>query len=343
MELVGSPVQAGPRVFSSASEAGLTDLTLRVSSVETAAPLVRSIMLQAAGGEALPGYTPGAHLQVRLPDGGHRCYSLVSFDLDPATARTPDTYRLGVRLDEVGSGGSRFMHALRPGQLIQASTPRNEFQLIESEAPVLFLAGGIGVTPLATMAARCVTQGRAFRFHYSGRSRGQLAFTGELAALASTSLTLHADDEPAHALDLAAVLATAEPASHIYVCGPLGMIDAVIAEAARQGRPRDHIHFEIFSTPDARADDDAFDVVIASSGRTIRVDAGQTILDALTAAGEDPLSDCGRGECGVCQVAVIEGVPDHRDHVLTDAERRDGKVMQICVSRSKSPRLVLDL
>lgn len=319
------------------------DLALRVRAVETAAPLVRSIVLEAAQGGALPGYAPGAHLRIRLPEGDHRCYSLVSFDGDPAALAAPQTYRLGVRLDEAGGGGSRHMHGLTPGDLVAADAPRADFALAEGEEPVVFLAGGIGVTPLTTMAARCVAQGRAFRFHYSGRRRDQLAFVAELAALAPRALSLHADDEPDSRLDLATVLAAAEPKAQIYVCGPLGMIDAVIAEAARQGRPADTVRFELFSAPVGRAGDTGFQVVAASSGRTFQVAAGQTILEALTAAGEDPLFDCGRGECGVCQVAVVEGVPDHRDHVLTQAERDRGDVIQICVSRSKTPRLVLDL
>jgi ferredoxin-NADP reductase len=312
---------------------------LVVVEASDAAPLVRRLVLAAPDGLSLPQWTPGAHIRVALPKGGDRAYSLVDLG-----APDPARWVLCVRLDEAGGGGSMHMHGLRPGARIMVADPVNRFALHEGAAPALLIAGGIGVTPLTAMAAHMRREGRPFRFVYTGRSQGALALTEGLSALCADSLSLHYDDEPSR-LDLAALLSSTEPAAHVYVCGPAGMIEATRKAAAAAGFPEAQIHFELFtSTPEpSEAEQGSFEVEARQSGKTAQVAAGQSIIDALEAAGVDLLYDCRRGDCGVCRCDVLEGEPDHRDVVLTPEERASNKVMQICVSRSKTPRLVLDI
>jgi vanillate O-demethylase ferredoxin subunit len=177
---------------------------------------------------------------------------------------------------------------------------------------------------------------------YAGRSKDHLAFVKEVEALASGRLTLHTDD-CSGLLDVNGLMESLQDGEPLYLCGPLPMIDAAIAAAKRLGWPKGRQHFEIFAASAPAAGDQPFEVVLANSGKSYNVPADKTILDVLIEAGEDPLHDCKRGECGICQVGVIEGTPDHRDYILSDAEKASGKMMQICISRSKTPRLVLDL
>jgi vanillate O-demethylase ferredoxin subunit len=194
------------------------------------------------------------------------------------------------------------------------------------------------------MAAHLSRKERPFHFIYAGRTRGALALTDALLSLCEERLSLHYDDEPGR-LDLAALLASAERHTHIYVCGPAGMIEATRKAAAEAGFPETQIHFELFTSAPEASDtaQTTFEVEARQSGKMVQVQPGQSIIDALEAAGVELLYDCRRGDCGVCRCDVIEGEPDHRDVVLTPEERASSKVMQICVSRSKTPRLVLDV
>ncbi|ANY17458.1 PDR/VanB family oxidoreductase [Bordetella pseudohinzii] len=316
-------------------------LKLIVRQTRQASPLIRSLRLAPAEGAPLPSFGPGAHLKIHVPGLAEpRCYSLMGFAA--ADFEQPGHYQLGVRLEDNSQGGSRHMHALAEGDVIEAEPPRNDFPLHAAEAgeaPVVLIAGGIGITPIAAMAATLAHAARPYRLHYCGRSRAQLAFLDELRALAGDALAVHADDE--NPLDLAGLLAQAGPASHVYVCGPKGLIDAVIA--ATGDWPEGRVHFELFTPAAAQEGDQAFEVELRQSGKVLTVPADKTILDVLEAAGCDPLYDCKRGECGVCQATVLEGLPDHRDYYLSEAEKAGGQVIQVCISRSKTPRLVLDL
>lgn len=320
-----------------------TDLKLKVVATHAETPLVRAIELAATDGAPLPGFAPGSHIKVRLPEGGERHYSLVNWSLMPSASREPRAYHLGVRLEEASKGGSRYMHALQPGDIVTASAPANNFHLIPTDKTIVLLAGGIGVTPIISMAAALKSQGHPFRFVYAGRSRGQLAFLQEIEALAGITLQVHADDEAGRFFDVAALMASFADREPLYLCGPTPMIDAARAAAKRLDWAPGRLNFEVFSAPVQQAGDGAFEVVVKGTGQSFQVPVGKTILDVLLEAGLDPLHDCKRGECGVCQVGVVEGTPDHRDFILTDAERESGKTMQICISRSKSARLVLDL
>ncbi|NMG35921.1 2Fe-2S iron-sulfur cluster binding domain-containing protein [Azoarcus sp. TTM-91] len=324
----------------------MSELELTVSEIRAETPLIRTLYLQAADGSALPAFTPGAHLKVSIPGlADARCYSLVSFE-PTGGFDAPSAYRLGIRLEEESQGGSRHMHTLAVGDRVTVSAPKNDFPLHAAEASegeVVLLAGGIGITPIAAMACGLQAAGRSYQLHYSGRSRSQLAFLDELASLAGPALKVHADDEADTRLDIGALLDGLKTTQHLYVCGPKGMIDALIEGAKQRGWPADRVHFELFAAAAPLEGDQPFEVELRQSGVTLTVPADKTILDVMEEQGCDPMYDCKRGECGVCTATVLEGVPDHRDYFLSDAERAEGKLIQICISRSKTPRLVLDL
>lgn len=317
-------------------------MSLSVSGIGSETPLIRTIELRAPDGGRLPGWTPGAHVNIRLPDGDHRSYSLVN--LSPAAASEPTcaSYTLGVRLETPSKGGSRFMHDLKLGDRVSVSAPANNFPLAPHNGRVTLVAGGIGITPIASMMAVLVAESRPFRAFYAGRSEEHLAFRSDLAALAAERLQFHYDDRSG-IFGIASAMADLEPAEPIYVCGPRAMIDAAIAASKELCWAPGRLHFEIFTSAPPKAEDEAFEVVLASSGRSFTVPPDKSIVDVLVEAGVDVMFDCRRGDCGICQTAVLEGMPDHRDYILSESERAEGKLMQICVSRAKTPRLVLDL
>lgn len=321
----------------------LQSIALNVIEAFAATESVRAIRLALPDGAALPSWEAGAHINIALPDGDTRSYSLINSAPDAQAAKTPTSYLIAVRLEQPSRGGSAFMHGLRVGDRVTASPPSNNFPLEPSAQEVVLLAGGIGVTPILSMAAQLAAAGRSFRLIYAGRSRAQLAFLPEVAAVAGDRLAIHADDERGGVFDVRGLMAQLAHDEPLYVCGPTPMIDAAIALAQELGWAEGRLKFEIFAPAAPQTGDAAFEVVLNQSGRTFHIPADRSILDVLLEAGDDPLYDCKRGDCGICQVGVIEGIPDHRDYVLTKAERASNKLMQICVSRSKTPRLVLDL
>ena len=316
-----------------------------VKDVVQETPLIRSFLLQATDESPLNGFDPGAHVRISLPDGGDRAYSLINLDpsSDASNRNDPGEYRIAVRLEEESTGGSQFMHGLQAGATLKIAPPKNDFELAGEDGPVILLAGGIGITPLTGMAARLTGAGREFELHYCGRSRGALAFVEPLKALVGDKLTEHYDDEPDMALNLQSLIGGISPAGHLYICGPKGMIEAASSAARARGFAEDHIHFELFTNQAAATAGDAFEIELASTGEVLPVPEGKSIIEVLEDAGHDVLYDCQRGDCGICQTEVVSGTPDHRDVVLSDDEKASGKVMQICVSRAKTPRLVLDL
>ncbi len=327
-------------------ETSLAGSRLRVSQARLLNPLIRELRLVAEGGAPLPGFGAGAHLkvQVTLVDGRQewRHYSLVN--LAPAATDAPTEYVIGVRLEAEGRGGSRFMHeGVRAGDTLVVEGPKNDFPLQPAAGTTVLVAGGIGITPIASMAAQCKAEGRAVRLHYAGRSRSLMAYLGELQALLGEDLSVHADDEAGAPLDVDALLEACGGQDTLHVCGPKVMLDQVLAKTQARGWPRERVRFELFTEAAAETGDRAFEVVLAQSGKTFTVPAGQTLLDCLVEHGCDPLFDCKRGECGVCSTAVIEGEVDHRDYFLSDSEKKTHKLMQICISRAKSARIVLDL
>lgn len=320
-------------------------MRLRVADAFDATALVRVVVLRADGGAALPPARAGAHLRVVLPgDYDDRHYSLVDLP-GVADARS---YVLGVRLDDHSRGGSRFMHNLTRGDLIRVEGPRQSFPLAEDDRPATLIAGGIGITPLLSMAAALERAGRAYRLHYAGRRRDRLAFVDALERLCGDRLTIHADDDGTR-LDIGAALGAADPSGHLYVCGPAGMIEAAREAALARGWEADRIRSELFAAPASDVDAAPFQIELASDGRVLDVPADRSALDVLQAAGLEPDWDCRRGGCGMCRAGVVSGDVDHRDVILSRRERARGDVMQLCVSRAMPrgdgavPRLVLDL
>jgi ferredoxin-NADP reductase len=316
------------------------DLIVAEARQET--PLIHAIRLARPHSEPLPSWEAGAHIKVRIPQGDERSYSLVNLSADAAANRHPHSYLLGVRREQPSQGGSVYMHMLKPGDVVAASGPSNNFPLEATCKPIVLLAGGIGVTPVVSMAAALVARAHPFRFYYAGRSRGQLAFLPAIEALTGNRLTVHADDASG-LFDVAGLMTSLRDNEPLYCCGPTPMIELAIQTAKQLGWSEGRLHFEIFTAAQPKAGDQAFEVVLNSSGESFHIPPEKSILDVLIAAGKDPIHDCKRGDCGICQVGVIEGVPDHRDFILSETEKTAGKLMQICVSRSKTPRLVLDL
>ena len=314
----------------------MSSLPLRIAAITPLTDRIAQFDLVSVDGGALPAWQPGAHVRVALPEGGDRAYSLIRF---PGVAQAG--YRIAVQREDGGKGGSKFMHGLVAGDTLSVTPPKCDFPL--AQAPALLLAGGIGITPMISMAAELQDAGRPFDLHYCGRSRGVMAYADSLATAFGPALHLHCDDDPATAPDLAAIIAGLGPDRHLYICGPRGMIDAARALAEAAGIAPDRVHVELFDNASAGTEDSAFEVELTSTGQVFTVPPGRSIIEVLEGAGVDLTYDCQRGDCGICQTDIISGTPDHRDVVLTEAERASGTVMQICVSRAKSPRLVLDL
>jgi ferredoxin-NADP reductase len=295
-------------------------------------------------GAPLPAWEPGAHVDLLLRPGLVRQYSLCG---DPADETT---WRIAVLREPSGRGGSCCVHdTLAEGCGVRARGPRNHFAL-EPAGRYLFIAGGIGITPILPMIAAAEAAGAGWTLTYGGRTRSSMAFRDELRSRYGDRVAVRPQDETG-LLDLDALLGEPSAGTLVYCCGPEPLLAAVEARCATW--PDGALHVERFAprataepdgaTAAAAAEAEAFDVELAQSGMLIRVSAETSILRAVEAAGVQVLSSCTEGTCGTCETAVLEGVPDHRDSLLTPAERAAGDTMMICVSRSATPRLVLDI
>ena len=311
-----------------------------VQSITPVAQDIVRLRLAAPDGRPMPRWTPGSHIDVECGDTGlSRQYSLCG---DPADATALE---IAVLRDPQSRGGSAWMHAsLKEGDRLRIRGPRNHFRLDESARRLIFIAGGIGITPIAAMARRARELGLDYQLHYCGRNRSALAFVPELAALHGERLKLHVSEEGSR-LDVSALLARPEAAgTQVYACGPLRMLDAL--EAACAPWPEDTLRVEHFESTLGTLDpakERAFEVELKDSGLTVPVRADQTLLAALRAANIDIQSDCEEGLCGSCEVRVLAGEIDHRDMVLTRNEREAGERMMSCCSRACGQRLVLEL
>lgn len=295
--------------------------------------------LERVGGEPLPQFEPGAHVDVTIAPGLVRQYSLCG---DPA--RT-DRYRLGILLDPASRGGSAAIHQrFHAGERIRISAPRNNFPLAHEAPASVLIGGGIGITPLLAMAHHLQVAGKVFGLHYCARSCSKAAFLDELtAAPYRDAVHLHFDDGPAEQrLVPERDLPPPEAGAHLYVCGPTGFMDWVIACASARSYTQDRIHREYFGAP-VDTSGDAFEVVLAKTGRTVPVAAGQSIVQALKGVGVLIEVSCEQGVCGTCLCDVLEGVPDHRDSYLSDEEKAGNDQMLLCCSRARTRQLVLDL
>ena len=316
-------------------------LSVRVARKSIEAEDICSLELVSADGAPLPAFAAGSHIDVQLPGGPTRQYSLCN---DPAETHR---YLNAVLRDARSRGGSAAVHErVKVGDTLVISAPKNHFALAHDASSHLLLAGGIGVTPLLCMAERLAHAGADFEMHYCTRSLARTAFRQRIAASAfAARVAFHFDDgEAAQKLDIAALLAAPRAGRHLYVCGPKGFMDAVLGSARAQGWPQAQIHYEFFGADAApAAGDGGFEVMLASSGRVIKVAPDRSVVQALAEAGVSVATSCEQGVCGTCLTRVIEGEPDHRDLYLTPQEQAANDQFLPCCSRAKSARLVLDL
>jgi ferredoxin-NADP reductase len=310
---------------------------LTVLRRESAADGVVALTLALPDGSDLPEWTPGAHIDLVLSESLVRQYSLCG-----STGNRAE-WRVGILRDPGSRGGSQFVHdELHEGVTVRVRGPRNHFPLVSSPR-YQFVAGGIGVTPILTMIEAAEARGAAWHLLYGGRERASMGFLDELERYGDR-VTVCPQDERGM-LDLASVLGSPRPDTLVYCCGPEGLLNAV--ENACRPWPESSLHIERFSAkPTAEPSPEAldrFEVVCQRSGVTLTVTSDKSIFELAEEAGLDVLGACMEGVCGTCEIEVLEGEPDHRDSVLSDAEQAAGDAMMICVSRSRSERLVLDL
>ena len=289
---------------------------------------------------ALPAFNAGSHIELHLPGDLRRSYSLLN---DPTQTHR---YCIGVNLDAHSRGGSRFMHEqLRTGTVLTIGVPRNLFEMDESAPFNVFIAGGIGITPMLSMIARAQALGTTWRLHYAARTRQHAGFLAVLAnyqAQPGADVQLNFDQEHGgRMLDLNAVIAALPAGGHVYACGPTPLLEAY--EKATASLPPGRVHREYFAAKQAASTDGGYSVTLARSQRSLQIKPGQSLLDGLIAMGVDPTFSCQQGICGTCEVKVLEGSPDHRDMVLTEAEKACNDRMMVCCSGAKSACLVLDL
>ena len=316
-------------------------LTVRVARKAIEAVDICTFELVSTDGAPLPAFSAGSHIDVHLPNGITRQYSLCN---DPAESHR---YLIGVLKDPATRGGSEAMHELvNEGDALQISTPKNHFALAHEAERSLLMAGGIGITPILCMAERLAIAGaevRAALLHAFARSHG-LPRPHRQSAFASAGAFHFDDGDAAQKLDLDSLLAAPQPGMHLYVCGPKGFMDAVLAKARASGWPEPQLHYEFFAAEAVKsASDGSFDVKLASSGKVVRIAKDKTVVQALAEAGIEVQTSCEQGVCGTCLTRVLEGEPDHRDMYLTPEEQAANDQFLPCCSRAKSATLVLDL
>lgn len=308
-----------------------------VTSVVNPTSEVAVIDLAPPQGTSFPAFTAGAHIDLHLPNGLVRSYSLIN---PPSEAWL---YRLGVRLNPHGRGGSAFIHRhLRPGARVRISAPRNQFPLLPAAGKAVLIAGGIGITPLLSMAGHLKEQDAPCELHYYTRTAKGAAFIGELAAL-GYPVNHYPGDGPQPRPQIAELLAYHGEGTHFYCCGPSAMLAAFVQACANQGINTGYIERFAADLPIASVPGEGHDIVLARSGQRLFHSGTGSLLDTLIAAGLKPSYSCREGVCGACETQVLEGELEHRDCVLSDAERQAGRSMMICVSGCKSSTLVLDL
>ncbi len=321
-------------------------LPARVAAVRKVSRTVREFTFEPRDGTRFPDFTPGSHIGVRFDtEPGYapieRFYSLIEPEL------TDGKYRIAVLLVPLSAGGSSFLHhRVREGVELHVQRPRNLFAMDEGDTPIVLMAAGIGITPIIAHLRGLDREGlrRVKEVHYIGQRPEAMPYLEEVADLAGNKLTIyHTRVEGGKRPDLKAILER-NPEAELYVCGPERLLRSLDTLFAELGRPKESLHYERFSAPEAQEGDMPFEVVVQSDNNAVvPVDRDETILEALENAGYSPSFSCRTGICSTCAVEVIEGTPDHRDSVLTEEEKASGKVICTCISRSHSARLVLEL
>ncbi|HVZ45734.1 MAG TPA: PDR/VanB family oxidoreductase [Ramlibacter sp.] len=300
---------------------------------------VVKLSLRKPDGNDLPAFTPGSHIDLYLPNGLVRQYSLLG------DGRQTSRYEIAVSKAHAGRGGSRCVHAdLRCGAMVDIGEPRNNFALRPGQDAFQFVAGGIGITPILSMIRHCASKGWDWRLLYLARTRAHAAFQDELRALGADRVRFHFDDEARALFDFAGPAFVVDAGVPIYCCGPTPVMNAV--DKFSKDHPENPAFFEWFSPPAesvANGVTTDFRVRLDRSGRILVVPQGKSILQVLEESGYDVPCSCREGMCRTCETTVIEGVPDHRDYVLSREEREAGRSLMLCVSRAKSDLLVLDL
>jgi vanillate O-demethylase ferredoxin subunit len=318
----------------------MSTISVKVAAKACEADGICSYELVREDGQPLPAFEAGAHIDVHLTDTLVRQYSLCN--------RPGEThrYQIAVLREPASRGGSRAMHEdIDAGAVLRISAPKNHFPLVPAGRTLLF-AGGIGVTPILAMAEALAAGDAPFELHYCARSPERAAFRDRIAASGFASrVHFHYDSGAAgQKLDLSALLAAPRPDTHIYVCGPQGFIEHVLAAAKGFAWPAAQVHVEYFKAEAAdTSGDQGFDVRLASSGKVVTIPAGRTVIQVLAEQGVDVPYSCEEGVCGTCLTRVLEGVPEHRDLYLTDEEHAANDQFTPCCSRARTPVLVLDL
>lgn len=318
----------------------MLQLQTRLHAIRYEAQGINSFEFHAMPGVHLPEFSAGSHIDVHLPNGLIRSYSISNPPFEH------HRYVIAVKKDANSRGGSRFMHEkLQVGSTLQISEPRNNFFLNESAEHTVLIAGGIGITPLRSMIGRLEELGQSWELHYAARNRDAAAYLCELEGLKDRvrgKRYFNFNQGPgSQPLDLIKVIRNAPERSHFYCCGPLSMLSAF--EAATANLPTHHVHSEYFISKDQSLTVGGFKVQLASSKRVITIPRGKTILDVLLEMGVSVPYSCTEGVCAACETRVLSGIPDHHDLVLTNEERALNDRMMICCSGAKSELLVLDL
>jgi ferredoxin-NADP reductase len=309
-------------------------IEMRLVAVRYLAHETSLFEFESVDGSNVPPAGAGAHISLHLPNDMVRLYSLVH------PVENGNRYTIGVKRDPGGRGGSVCLHDMvRVGSVLKIGAPRNNFALNEAVDHSVLIAGGIGITPIWSMAQRLTELGRSFEVHYACRDRRDVAFSDVISTLPKASI--HVDAEAAGFLDIGTIVERAPAGSHFYCCGPGPMLDTF--EARTSALAPEQVHLERFAPAKAPALDGDFVIELADSGQEFAVPKGQSILTVLRDAGFSLDFSCEMGICGACQVRVLHGVPDHKDMVLSDEEKERGDTMMICCSGSKSPRLTLAL
>lgn len=317
-------------------------IEVTVTSVTPEAEGIHSWEFRRPDGGELPPFEAGAHVDLWLANGLVRSYSLCN----PQSDR--DRYVVAINKDPQSRGGSKFIHdKLKSGEQIAISAPRNNFRLVEDAAHVVFIAGGIGITPIYCMIQRLEELGRSWELHYSARLRTMCAFRAQLEALERQKpgrVHLNFDHEAGGRMtNVRELIGTVPSDAHLYCCGPVPLLQAFEAATKDLGWRQSQVHVEYFTAKDDAAVEGGFTVVLARSQQSFVIPPGQTILETLMENGVDVPSSCQEGICGTCETKVLEGVPDHRDSVLSPEDQATNQTMMICCSGSKTSKLVLDL
>ena len=315
-----------------------TEHEVRIRQMRWEADRVVSLDLEAVDGEPLPGWTPGAHLDLLLPGVITRQYSLCG---DPDER---GYWRIAVLHEEVSKGGSQAVHTqLRPGDRVRVVGPRNNFDFVEATR-YIFIAGGIGITPILPMIRAAEERGAGWRLVYGGRSRTSMAFVADLVRMYGDRIDVVPQDERG-IIDLPSLLAEPVDGTLIYCCGPEPLL-AAVEEQTKARWPAGSLHLERFRPKPQSAVgggvEQPFELVLKRSEQVLTVEPGQSVLEAMEVSGLEPDNSCREGICGTCETVVLEGLPDHRDSLLSDEERAANETMMICVGRCLGERLVLD-